>query len=242
MDSPIRYVAELDHVREVSLHGTADLSFWTARLLAENLVPVQRDGRARLVVMAAEMVFMGIRFTEVSFSVPVVAPGPAALEAAFLVHAFNSSRLFASCERLLFATPYSHAECHVSVAASPSIRVALGGETVFHAEMSSSMTDPARTPARSGDEGWEGPVFIPTHRRFGVGDTRLFFGRIKGHTQACRFMALKDTVSIAPPSTPAVLKCLLDSGFVGEEWFVREDASHGKSKTYRRSEVFGQVA
>lgn len=40
----IRWPAELDHVRDVSLPGTADLGFWRDRLAGEGLLPGGRDG------------------------------------------------------------------------------------------------------------------------------------------------------------------------------------------------------
>jgi hypothetical protein len=133
MSTAIRYVAEPTHVREVSLLGTADLDFWTARLREEKLQPVQQCGQAQILIIAGEMTYMGIRFTEVSFAVFVSVPEDRTRNAAFLIHAFNSCRLFAFCERQFFATPYSHAECRVSVSEDASIRVSLGGKTIFRA-------------------------------------------------------------------------------------------------------------
>jgi len=43
----IRYVAELKHVREVSLIGTSDFGFWHDCLEAEELVPVRCANRDR---------------------------------------------------------------------------------------------------------------------------------------------------------------------------------------------------
>ena len=62
MKTPIKYLAEPKHVREVSLLGTADLDFWKARLEDEDLTPAERDGKAQLLIVAADMRFMGIRF------------------------------------------------------------------------------------------------------------------------------------------------------------------------------------
>jgi hypothetical protein len=56
-------------VREVSLLGSADLTFWKDQLLNEGLVPAEKDGKSQLLVVAAEMKFMGVRFRELSFSV-----------------------------------------------------------------------------------------------------------------------------------------------------------------------------
>lgn len=237
MNTHIRYVAEPTHVREVSLQGTANLAYWTTRLSEENLQPVERGGRAQLLIVAAEMSFLGIRFTEVSFSVLVLVPGYQCRDAAFLVHAFTSSRLFAFCERRLFATPYTHAECQVSVADCASIRINLTAHAAFRAEMPPDFPASIRKPTRSGEQGWEGLIFLPGSR-LGRGDAaRLFYGRIKGFTQAYRFAPEADIVSIRPSHSAEILQALLESEFAAEEWAVRADATHGKSKTYRRSEM-----
>jgi len=47
-----------------------------------------------------------------------------------------------------------------------------------------------------------------------------------------------DALSIMPSQDAGIFRALLDSGFTGEEWIVREDATHGKSKSYARSALF----
>src|SRR5262249_42901621 len=98
MSTPVKYVAELAHVREVSLLGTADLAFWTDRLRNEGLVPTERDGKAQVLIVAAEAKFLGLRFSELSLSVLVSQPREDSLrDGAYLAHAFNSRRFFALC-------------------------------------------------------------------------------------------------------------------------------------------------
>jgi GNAT superfamily N-acetyltransferase len=60
-----------------------------------------------------------------------------------------------------------------------------------------------------------------------------------GYTQAYPFVPAADDLSIKPSRDTEILQTLLDSGFIGEEWRVRTDATHGKSKSYRRCEVLG---
>lgn len=57
----MKYVAELAHVREVSLPGSADLGFWAERLRGEGLTPVEHAGRARVLVVACDSKFFGVR-------------------------------------------------------------------------------------------------------------------------------------------------------------------------------------
>ena len=226
----IRYVAEPKHVREVTLTGTTDLGFWSDYLKAEGLAPVRCGDGGQVVVVAAEMVYLGLRFTEVSFSVRVVLPQSSSAGMR-LLHAFTSSRVFAWCERTIFATPYSHGECHVSVHAPPSVRLDARGEQVFIAEMST-----VKRPAiRAGDESWEGQVFLPP--RGTANESRLFFGRLRGHTVVYPF-SRGDRFAFDPSAGGGVLQPLADSGFHPQEWVVRADATHGKSKTYRRTDVF----
>src|SRR5947209_20045135 len=100
MNTTVKYVADLAHVREVSLFGTADLAFWQDRLRFEGLIPTESDGHAQLWVVAADAKFMGVRFRELSFSVLASRhEAGASQDGAFLVRAFNSCRLFAFSER-----------------------------------------------------------------------------------------------------------------------------------------------
>ena len=140
----VKYFAELAHVREVSLLGSADLGFWAERLRGEGLTPVEHAGRARVLVVACDSKFFGVRFRELSFSVfvhrpdasgRVGRPAPSA-DAAFLVQAFNSSRFFAWSERTWFSTPYRHGMIDVNVGLPAAMRLGLEGQTVFSAVMS----------------------------------------------------------------------------------------------------------
>ena len=124
MAKRIKYVAELAHVREISLLGTADLPYWSARLAEEGLIPATLGGRARVLIVAAESRFKGIRFRELSFSILVAHKATHANEqAAYLVAAFNSRRVFAFCERVLFKTPYSYGDVRIPSLCPPSIQL-----------------------------------------------------------------------------------------------------------------------
>ena len=238
MNNAVRYVAEVTRVREVSLLGSADLAFWRERLSAENLVPAERDGKAQIMIVGATMRFMGLRFTEISFSVLLSGHEEAAGQGgAFLFRAFNSSWLFAWCERVLFATPYLHGNCHVSVSSPISIQILMDGKLAFRAKMQADSKGPRRQPSRLGEETWEGPVFLPRDCCGRAARDRFFFAKMKGQTAAYPFVRSEDALSIMPPPGAGIFRALLDSGFTGEEWLVREDATHGKSKTYARSEL-----
>jgi hypothetical protein len=229
----IKWAAELSHVREVSLLGTADLAYWADALKGQGLAPAARDRQAQVLVIAADARFMGVRFREVSVSVLVVEDsGGTVREGAYLLHAFNSSRFFAFCERRLFSTPYSHADVRVCAERPASFRVEESGREVFRAEMAAD-----HMPARSAAGGWDGPVFLPRRGGADAGDGRLFFfARIQGQTDTYPFLAGKDSVAIAPgDAADGAGRALIDSRFAGKEWSVRRDATHAKSKTYDRS-------
>jgi hypothetical protein len=232
--SAVKYVADLKHVREVSLLGTADLAFWEGRLRPEGLAPAAQDGKAQLLVIAAEAKYLGLPFREVSFSVLVAGHA----QAAFLAQAFNSSRLFAFCERAFFATPYYPGDVRVSAAVPASVEVRAGG-ALFRAEMQAGAEAPAREPSRSGEDGWDGPVFLPGGRG---GKGNLFFARLRGHTRTYPFLPWRDTVTIRPAPGAEVLQALVDSHFAAKEWLIRADAEHAKSKTYTRAAVLPEPA
>jgi hypothetical protein len=229
----IKWAAQLAHVREISLLGTADLAFWTQRMAAEELVPAPLDGRAQILIVATDAKFMGVRFRELSFSVRVLVPGEAIGTGAYLLHAFNSCRTFAFCERVFFATPYYHGDVRVSASLPARVELVRDDQVLFRAQMLA----PGREAMRSGKEGWDGPVFLPAKRR-GPGAGKLFFARIEGDTQAYPFLDSMDSLAISPAQDDRVLHALLDSGFAAREWAIRTDAMHAKSKTYKRAKVF----
>jgi hypothetical protein len=237
----VKYVAELAHVREVSLLGTADLAFWRDWLTAEGLTPAERDGRAQILIVAADAKYLGVRFREVSFSVLVAEHRGVRTDGAYLVQAFNSCRFFAFCERAFFATPYHHGDVRVSASFPASIQLGQGGEVVFRAEMHADGSA-ARDGSRLGEGGWAGHVFLPGGRRGPGREGRLFFARIRGQTRTDPFLPSQDAVTLRPWPGCDVLQALLDSHFAGQEWAVREDATHAKSKTYQRSDGLARLA
>jgi hypothetical protein len=241
MTTTIKYAAELSHVRDVSLLGTANLAYWKDRLAEEDLIPADADGKAQILIVAAEAKFMGVRFRELSFSVLVSPPEDGKPQAAaFLVQAFNSCRFFAFCERVFFSTPYYYGAVGVSTALPASIRLTQHGEARFAAEMEANTS--TREPLRVGEDGWEGPVFLPARGRGSARHRKLFFARISGHTRTYPFLPSADPLTIQPARGSEILQELIDSQFVGQEWAVREDAEHAKSKTYKRSDVFSDFA
>jgi hypothetical protein len=238
LKTPIQWAAELAHVREVSLLGTADLAFWKDRLTKEDLLPSEKDGQAQVMVVCADTKYMGVRFRELSFSVLVYRDNKGTgKDAAFLVRAFNSCRFFAFCERAFFSTPYQYGDVRGSASYPFCIRLTTKGVVVFQAEMTTEAAGPGREPSRRGEEGWEGPIFLPDARRGQGREGRLFFARIGGETQAYPFFPTQDFMTIAASDHEA-LQALRDSHFVAKEWIVRQDAAHAKSRTYKRIDVF----
>jgi hypothetical protein len=248
MQMPVKWVAELAHVLEVSLLGTADLAFWKERLQAEKLCPAERDGQAQVLISAADAKYWGKRFREVSFSVLVSPPNasPPSVSphselnqqnAAFLVGAYNSLRMFAFVERAFFSTPYNYGDVRVSAALPAFIHLVLNGKTLFRAEMAADGDGPRREPASHGEDGWQGPVFLPEKNRGKCRPGKLFFTRIRGQTSVYPLLLAQDLVAIEPSSESEVLQALQDSHFVLREWLVRPDAAHAKSKTYKRTDL-----
>jgi hypothetical protein len=242
MNTAVKWAAELAHVREVSLLGTADLAFWKDRLLKEDLLPAESDGQAQLLIVAADAKYKGVRFRELSFSVLVswLEEG-VRQDAAYLARAFNSCRLFAFCERVLFSTPYYHGDVCVSASFPASIRLVKKGEVIFQAEMGGDGSRLNREPSRRREDGWEGPIFLPENRRGKDRRGKWFFAQLRGNTRTYPFLHSKDSVTIRPSPDSEVLQALRDSHFVAKEWVVRENASHAKSKTYTRPAVLPGV-
>jgi hypothetical protein len=240
-NTPLKYVARLSHVREVALLGAADLDFWKHKLRDENLSLAEKDGRAQILITAADSKFFGVRFREVSVSVLIDSCQGVPIEGAYLAQAFNSFRFFAFCERNLFATPYDHAGVRVECC-PPSVKVTKGGQVLFRAEMAADGSAVSRAPTRHAEEGWEGPVCLPRVKRRGGRDGKWFFAKIHGDTRAYPFLPSEDLLLLRPSPGSEVIQALIDSRFACTEWAVREDATHAKSKTYAGTEPLAELA
>ena len=104
----LKYAAFVEHVKEVTLYGTADLDFWTKQSASEGLRPSINNGQAEVLIGATDLKWRGFRFREFTLSIgtqPDRATDPRS--GFYLPQAFNSSRLFAFSERALFKTPYA---------------------------------------------------------------------------------------------------------------------------------------
>lgn len=223
--SAVKFVAELEGVREVSLTGTAELEYWRRQLTPAGLVPLEREGQAQVLIVAADATFRGLRFQEMSFSVLAARSDDVGTHGALLVQAFNSRRFFAFCERWWFKTPYHFGQVSLSVNLPLSLSLAIGDQTVLAASMHVPVNDLA---IASACVDW--PIYLPRH---GGKRARKFFARIRGETVFFPFQSGLDSWSLVSSPRANVLAQLLDSGFAPREWIVRYNAYHAKSKTYR---------
>ena len=230
MAEEIKYVAKLSSVTEVSLLGTAELDYWQDRLRPYGLSPVPLDGAAQILVIAAKARFKGIPFCEVSFSV-IVSPSQerhALQDAACLLRAFNSNRIFAFFERTFYETPYYPAKCENSL--DPiSVKVSSHKEVFFSAQMGSVGH---RKRSQSENDGWYGTIaFIPPKSLSGA-PCKYFIGRLDGQTTTYSYDPSNDSLIIAKDSGISIFSQLAESEFAGKQWIVRASANHAKSKTY----------
>jgi hypothetical protein len=228
-----KWAARLNGVREVSVRAEADLTFWQEKLRPQQLCPIERDGKAQLLIIAADARFKGIRFKEVSFSILASArEADGSRQGAYLLRAFNSRRFFAFCERRFFATPYDHGDVQINLSTPVSIQLAVADQIMFRVAM---IDDPAMTPPRTcalaEEDGWEGPVYLPNPRQKSQSG-RFLFARVRGLTKTYSFQH-EDVCSIKR-GLP-IFDALADSRVAPTEWQVRENAAHAKSKTYKWS-------
>lgn len=221
------YIAVIPQVREVTLLGSADLAFWQGQLAREGLAPTPVHQRAQLVLSAPDLRWSGIRFQELSLGVTVGrAPGGEPSTGLYLTRAYNSSRLLAFLERTLFQTPYAYQATQVTVARPASFTVRSATGTSLRASMALSAQ-----LLWSRDETWEGIIFLPTP----VGVTarqRQFSAKLGGLTEAYAFDPAADSFFISPTTSDPLLRLLIESQFVPEEWRIRTSATHARSRTY----------
>jgi len=91
---------------QFSLVGGADLAWWTEHLLGEGLFPAVSAGRAQILISGIDSKFMALPFRELVIAAfTTCTAGSDQRDGAFLLQAFNSSRLLAWSERTFFSTP-----------------------------------------------------------------------------------------------------------------------------------------
>jgi hypothetical protein len=232
-DKNIKWAAKLSGVRELTIQGTANLDYWSQQLAQTGLRPQELNGNAQILIISAAARFMGLHFSEMSISVVTANPQPNSNdESVYLVHAFNSRRFFAFCERALFHTPYQFGSVDVTTTSAPSLVLTVAGKYLFHAAMNGKNSHaPIREPINSKPDGWEGIVHLPSARA-GKRKPRHFFARLGGHTNVYAFDTNDDTCMIERDEHFPVFAALIESQFSPTQWIVRAAASHAKSKTY----------
>lgn len=230
----VRYAAKLDHVREVALTGCAELSDWAAILRWEGLAPRIHDDKARVLLTSVEGRFAGLVFRELSLSVHVAWQHQGRdYEGYFLAHAFNSNRFFAWVERNWFSTPYYAGDLQVETG---PVRFALRRRKASALE---ARMDPVpRPPDRTGPGGWSGPIVLPARQVRGKpAQAKCFYAKIEGETSTWAFDPARDQLVLdTEPGADEISQLLAETGFEPQEWSVRQDARHAKSKTFLRRE------
>jgi hypothetical protein len=236
-DTPIKFVAQLAHVREVSLRATADLRYWRELLQPLALHPHAAENRAHVLISAVVARFKGLPFRELSIAVATSDdPAGQSHDGYYLPLAFTSSRFFAFAERTCFSAPYRHGHLHVQPAAPAAVHLFGRDSDDDRALLALDMTDHAgRVPHELPDETWQGPIYLPPRRRAPGPCDKFFVARISGFARAWPFEPRYDRLKIAPlPDIPA-LDHLQFSHLQPHQWLTRDNATHAKSKTCRRA-------
>ncbi len=221
-NTTIQYVAEINGVKEITLIGSADPHFWRDHLKLQNLSPYLEKSAAKIMISAMRSKWKGVPFEEFIVSIFVAKPTDESTEAGvYLPQAFNSVRFFAFCERTFFHTPYDLADIEVVIQSPTSIQVGKAENELYHAVMAKKLT-----PLSSGKGTWQGAVFLPGQPQ------RMFYAKIDGQTDVHPFSPKTDSIILKPAKAYPIIQALIDSQFTGQEWHVRMEADHAKSKTY----------
>lgn len=230
-NKPIRYVAEVAPVREVTLHGVADLAFWQEKLRSDNLQPVANEGQAQVFLSATEARFLGIRFRECIIGIHVEPRNEQ--PAMYLIHAWNSLQAFAWIERNMFGTAYYAGEIALESEFPANFMLAARQQPLVLATLGQE----PREPQAIADEHWQGTVFLP---RKNGGPQKLFVAKLAGRTEQYAFVPSADLLTLGRSAACPPIGWLIDSGFTPQTWAVRQAAAHAKSKTYRADQFFAQ--
>ena len=223
----IKYVAKVEDVREVTLIANADLSYWRDHLRNDGFVPYVDNGKAELMISSADLKWKSMRSQEVSVSVKICCNDKNEPDGYFLLHAFNSSRLFAFIERIFFHTPYYYGRIAVSAEHPVSVVVDEKEQNLMMLHIPEN-----RLPDKTENKDWNGPIFLPFQPGKKADQRKLFFAKIGGLTRVYSFQPSTDLIRLQRAKKHPVIQMLQESNLTGKEWQVRNNASHAKSKTY----------
>jgi hypothetical protein len=214
----VKYIAEINGGREVTLVCAADYEYWQSRAANEQLTIASVNGAAEVWLSAVQLRWMGVRFNELSISVRLEADN-----SVLLITAFNTSRLFALSERLFFSTPYRQERVEINTQPPEQFVLYDGVKTALAARHGSG------SEVQSHNELWEGAIWLPSARP--GASRKYFYARLGGETRVSPFNPSSDTLEIQPSRHP-ITQTLIESRIRGVEWRVRPNASHARSKTF----------
>jgi hypothetical protein len=230
-----KYVADVRDVVDVTLRGSGNLDFWIRYLAQFQLVPLNEEGEASLFILSGKLKWNGVRFAEVAFWVAL--KDPQYPHAAFLVQAFNSCRFFAWCERVFFQTPYAHAACEV-INDSSKVSVSITKQSASLLSANTAALGRFRR-GNADDNEWNGPVFLPPTD---PGESqRYFIAQIVGDSRVAPFRS-EDIFTLSTGAGEEGPRTFMESGFQPREWQIRDNATHRKSKTFKRGNPARTVA
>jgi hypothetical protein len=90
------------------------------------------------------------------------------------------------------------------------------------------------TSAKVSDTSWEGTIYLPHRGAAKRQRFEVFFARLCGATEIAPFENARDSVRFTVSKRNPIIQSLIDSRFTGIEWRVRSNATHARSKTYKR--------
>ena len=147
----------------------------------------------------------------------------------------KSIRFFAWVERTLFSTPYY--PNRIAVSPLPPAFVRLGDEAspIVLASMTNDASTAARMNAPAASDGWQGPILLPDRRDASTPAQRLFYGSLTGQTRTIPFDTERDSFQLGSSTSDPIVPLLSAAQFEPSTWILRSAATHGKSKTIRRT-------
>lgn len=218
-----KFVAKVGNVRELRLIGNADHDFWNRRFADKPYQAFADDaGHAEITIGATELVWKGFQFNELTISLSVAAKDNSQRKIGYLLlHAFNSNRFFAFCERAFFSTPYHFGKVSLRETTPCVMDARSKNGNVLKAEMSRETRFVTEE-----DESWEGAVLLPN-----APGEKYFIAKLSGKSKVCPFVGT-DRIELQSDAEHIVFGLLINSSFAGKEWRARNRAFHAKSKTY----------
>ncbi|MGM0588912.1 MAG: hypothetical protein ACQETE_10880 [Bacteroidota bacterium] len=218
-------------LQELVLVGSARSEYWEDILYPQNFAPRSKHGRVRLWLDFILGYWLRKPYFELRTLVEIeLTKHERDEQGLYLVNALNSSRFLSFIERTMYNMPHQPADIAMQTHRPPAFQFREADTFILKGQLSNKPDKIREYEVYSEMRSWKGPVCLPDQHKGLQTDKRLFVSAFEGRTKIVPFSEHLDTFEMNEQSNHPLLLHLLNSGYRAEEWQIRPQATHRRTK------------